>query len=168
MHSPSETGVGVQNYLSDDIISRSRTVCPFRHQPIHRYLPVHDVALRLAERVRQLRQKCDLTQASLASRAGVTVETVARLERVVRGRDSANFNPSLDTLLRLSAALGVDVCDLLAAKAIPKQKDDRMTVLLRRASPTTVQQILRVAEVLLSDDNTTEGEGKRASRRGRR
>ena len=115
---------------------------------------MHDVALRLAERVRQLRQKCGLTQASLASRAGVTVETVARLERVIRGRDSANFNPSLDTLLRLSAALGVDVCDLLATKAPPRQRDDRLAVLMRRANPAAVQRMLRVAEVLLSDDDT--------------
>jgi transcriptional regulator with XRE-family HTH domain len=113
---------------------------------------LHDVALRLAERVRQLRQKCGLTQASLAGRAGVTVETVARLERVIRGRDSANFNPSLDTLLRLSAALGVDVCDLLATKAPPRQRDDRLSALMRRANPAALQRMLKVAEVLLADD----------------
>ena len=95
----------------------------------------------------------------------MTVETVARLERVIRGRDSANFNPSLDTLLRLSAALGVDVCDLLASKAPTRQRDDRLTVLLRRASPATTQRILRVAEVLLSDDD---GENEpRRTRAGR-
>ncbi len=125
---------------------------------------MHDVALRLAERVRQLRQKCGLTQAALASRAGVTVETVARLERVIRGRDSANFNPSLDTLLRLSAALGVDVCDLLASKAPTRQRDDRLSVLMRRANPAVVQRILRVAEVLLSEED---GESRRHARAGR-
>lgn len=125
---------------------------------------MHDVALRLAERVRQLRQKCGLTQASLASRAGVTVETVARLERVIRGRDSANFNPSLDTLLRLSAALGVDVCDLLATKAPPRQRDDRLSVLMRRANPAAIQRMLRVAEVLLSDDDTESRRQARAAR----
>lgn len=122
---------------------------------------MHDVALRLAERVRQLRQKCGLTQASLASRAGVTVETVARLERVIRGRESANFNPSLDTLLRLSAALGVDVCDLLANKAPQRQRDDRLSVLMRRANPAAVQRLLRVAEVLLAEDDI---ESRRQSR----
>lgn len=128
---------------------------------------MHDVALRLAERVRLLRHKYALTQASLASRAGVTVETVARLERVVRGRDSANFNPSLDTLLRLSAALGVDVCDLLAVKAPLRQRDDRFAVLLRRASPATAQRILRVAEVLLSDEGANEPANRRQTRRAR-
>ncbi len=80
------------------------------------------------------------------------METVARLERVIRGRDSANFNPSLDTLLRLSAALGVDVCDLLATKAPQRQRDDRLSVLMRRANPAAVQRLLRVAEVLLADE----------------
>jgi transcriptional regulator with XRE-family HTH domain len=141
---------------------------PLITQPKTGVHPVHDVALRLAERVRQLRQKCDLTQASLASRAGVTVETVARLERVVRGRDSANFNPSLDTLLRLSAALGVDICDLLASKAPPKQRDDRLGLLLRRASPATAQRIYRVAEVLLADDSGSESEPRRPGKRARR
>ena len=125
---------------------------------------MHDVALRLAERVRQLRQKCGLTQASLASRAGVTVETVARLERVIRGRDSANFNPSLDTLLRLSAALGVDVCDLLATKAPQRQRDDRLSVLMRRANPAAVQRLLRVAEVLLTDEENDARRQARASK----
>jgi transcriptional regulator with XRE-family HTH domain len=129
---------------------------------------VYDVALRLAERVLQIRKKCGLTQASLASRAGVTVETVARLERVIRGRDSANFNPSLDTLMRLSAALGVDVCDLLASKTPQRQRDDRLSVLLRRASPGTVQRILRVAEVLLSEEGSGESETRRRSRSSRR
>ena len=42
----------------------------------------------------------------LASRAGVTVETVARLERVLRGRASANANPSLETMERIASSLG--------------------------------------------------------------
>jgi transcriptional regulator with XRE-family HTH domain len=141
---------------------------PVVKQTQTREIQVHDAAMRLAERVRQLRHKSDLTQASLASRAGVTVETVARLERVVRGRDSANFNPSLDTLLRLSAALGVDICDLLASKALPRQRDDRISVLMRRATPATAQRILRVVEVLMSDDTPSESARRRQVRRPKR
>ena len=89
---------------------------------------------------------------------------MARLERVIRGRDSANFNPSLDTLLRLSAALGVDVCDLLASKAPQRQRDDRLSVLMRRANPTSVQRMLRVAEVLLAEED---GDIRRPARAAR-
>jgi len=74
---------------------------------------VEDVSSRLAVRLRALRLAAGLTQAALAERARVTSETVARLERVVRHRVSANVNPSLDTLVRLATALSVDVSELL-------------------------------------------------------
>lgn len=96
-----------------------------------------------------------MTQAELASRAGVTVETVARLERVLRGRSSANANPSLETLARLSEALGVEVTDLLVAPSRPKPKEDRITAVLRRASNATRQRVLRVAEALVREDEAT-------------
>ena len=75
-----------------------------------------DLAVRLAEQVRRLRIQAGLTQAELAARAGVTVETIARLERVLRGRLSANANPSLETMERIGTALGVEVSELLSAR----------------------------------------------------
>ena len=111
-----------------------------------------DVAIRLAERVRELRLSADLTQAKLASRAGVTVETVARLERVLRGRSSANANPSLETLARLSGALGVELCDLLSTPARPRPRDDRIAAVLRGASTATKRRVLRVAEALVREE----------------
>ncbi|HEY3236329.1 MAG TPA: helix-turn-helix transcriptional regulator [Polyangiaceae bacterium] len=119
-----------------------------------------DVAIQLAERVRELRLAADMTQAKLAGRAGVTVETVARLERVLRGRASANANPSLDTLARLSGALGVELSDLLSAKARPRPRDDRLGLVLRSATADTRQRVLRVAEALMRDEA---GEGRAPS-----
>src|SRR5688572_11054175 len=113
---------------------------------------VRDIAIRLADRVRQLRLEAGVTQAELASRAGVTVETVARLERVLRGRSSANANPSLETLARLSGALGVEVADLLATPSKPRPKEDRIGAILRGASPATRQRVLRIAEALVRDE----------------
>jgi hypothetical protein len=63
--------------------------------------------------------------------------------------------------------LGVDVCDLLSSKAPPRQRDDRITVLLRRASPVTAQRILRIAEILLSDEGACETPTRRQVRRAR-
>lgn len=108
--------------------------------------------MRLAEQVRQLRVQAGMTQAELAARAGVTVETVARLERVLRGRSSANSNPSLETLARLSSALGVEVADLLSAPGKPRPRDDRLFVVLRGATPATRRRVLRVAEALIRED----------------
>jgi transcriptional regulator with XRE-family HTH domain len=82
----------------------------------------------------------------------VTVETVARLERVLRGRSSANANPSLETLARLSGALGVEVCDLLVTPSKPKPKDDRIAAVLQGASSATRRRVLRVAEALVREE----------------
>jgi len=124
-----------------------------------------DVAVQLAERVRDLRRSSDLTQATLALRAGVTVETVARLERVLRDKPSANANPSLETLVRLSEALGVEVADLFVAPMPPKAREDRLSSVLRNASPATRQRILRVAEALVREDAKDEGAGAISKRR---
>lgn len=74
------------------------------------------LALTVATQIRTLRLRARITQAELAAGAGCTVETVARIERVVRNRQSANANPSLETLERIATALGVDVIDLLRGK----------------------------------------------------
>lgn len=117
-------------------------------------LTVKDVAIRLAERVRDLRLSANMTQAKLASRAGVTVETVARLERVLRGRSSANSNPSLETLVRLSDALGVEVADLLNVSVRPRARDDRLQSALRGISVETRRRVHRVVEALVREEQT--------------
>jgi DNA-binding XRE family transcriptional regulator len=71
-------------------------------------------AQRVSKSLLRFRKAGGFTQAQLAHAAGVTVETVARLERVVRGAVSANTNPSLETLVRLSHALGVETKELLS------------------------------------------------------
>jgi transcriptional regulator with XRE-family HTH domain len=123
-----------------------------------------DIANRLADHVKQLRLEAGLTQAELAARAGVTVETVARLERVLRGRSSANSNPSLETLVRLANALGVEVAELLSEPSRPRPKDDRISMILRTANPATRRRVLRVAEALVREEHA---EDRPASRRRR-
>lgn len=118
-----------------------------------------DLAIFLAEQVRKLRTQAQMTQAELASRAGVTVETVARLERVLRGRASANANPSLETMERIAASLGVDVSDLVSpSKARPK--DDRLNVVLRGASAAVRRRVLLVAEALIRDEQSEARQAK--------
>jgi len=129
---------------------------------------VNDISIRLAEKVRQLRLEGRLTQAELASRAGVTVETVARLERVLRGRSSANANPSLETLARLAGALDVEVADLLRAPSRPRPRDDRIAGLLRGASSATRRRVLAVAQALVTEERATPRRAATATRRKRK
>jgi transcriptional regulator with XRE-family HTH domain len=123
-----------------------------------------DIANRLADHVKQLRLEAGLTQAELAARAGVTVETVARLERVLRGRSSANSNPSLETLVRLAGALGVEVSELLSEPSRPRPKDDRISMILRTANPATRRRVLRVAEALVREEHAEDRPAARKRR----
>jgi transcriptional regulator with XRE-family HTH domain len=54
----------------------------------------------VAARVREARARVSLTQASLAEAAGVTDETISRIER-------GAFEPALSTLVSIADALGV-------------------------------------------------------------
>jgi transcriptional regulator with XRE-family HTH domain len=120
---------------------------------------VTDLAIFLAEQVRKLRTQAGMTQAELASRAGVTVETVARLERVLRGRASANANPSLETMERIASSLGVDVADLVSpSKTRPNA--DRLNVVLKGASSAVRRRVLLVAEALIRDEQSEARQAK--------
>lgn len=81
-----------------------------------------EVSVLLARRVLSLRTDAALTQAQLARAAGVTTETVVRMERAARG--AACANPSLRTLRRVAAALGVGTAELLMEGGPRMRKND--------------------------------------------
>lgn len=60
----------------------------------------------IAKRIKQYRKQSGLTQASLAEKAGVAPNTVARLERGIHKASSL-------TIEKLSKALGVKASDIL-------------------------------------------------------
>ena len=57
-------------------------------------------------RMRQYRRNARLTQAELAEKTGIHVNTIARLER-------GEHTPSHPTLKKLAEALGVSISDIL-------------------------------------------------------
>jgi transcriptional regulator with XRE-family HTH domain len=116
------------------------------------------LALFMANQVRARRTKLGITQAELASRAGVTVETVARLERVLRGRASANANPSLETMERLASALGCQASDLISDRP-SREKPDPIAAMVRLARPDTRRRIAAVVEALLKEDKLSRRAG---------
>jgi transcriptional regulator with XRE-family HTH domain len=151
-----EPSVQVQAQRSDDFGAEDRNLRADHRAGVCETAKLSDVPTRLADHIRQLRLETGLTQAELAARAGVTVETVARLERVLRGRSSANSNPSLETLVRLAGALGVEVAELLSEPSRPRPKEDRISMILRTANPATRRRVLRVAEALVREDHAEE------------
>jgi transcriptional regulator with XRE-family HTH domain len=95
-----------------------------------------DLALFMANQVHTRRVKAGLTQAELARRSGTTVETIARIERILRGRASANANPSLDTLERIAGSLGCHAADLIDGRSA-KSAPDPLVTMVRLAKPAT-------------------------------
>jgi XRE family transcriptional regulator, regulator of sulfur utilization len=80
-----------------------------------------EIVDRLAASLRAIREARDLTQHDLGDMAGVTASAISQVERAERGL-------SLATLMRLSAALGVTIDDLLhgeePAYRIGRRPDD--------------------------------------------
>ena len=71
-------------------------------------------AAESASALHRARMAAGLTQSQLAERAGLTRNHVQLLET---GSLGARWNPRLDSLYALAAALGVSVVDLLPADA---------------------------------------------------
>jgi transcriptional regulator with XRE-family HTH domain len=67
---------------------------------------VKDMRKVLADRLFKLRSAEELSQARLAEIAGVDRKTINRIE-------NGHFSPALDTIVRLSVALGISPSDLL-------------------------------------------------------
>ncbi|MGA0081180.1 MAG: helix-turn-helix transcriptional regulator [Ilumatobacteraceae bacterium] len=67
---------------------------------------VKDMRKVLADRLFELRSAEELSQARLAEVAGVDRKTINRIE-------NGHFSPALDTIVRLSVALGISPSDLL-------------------------------------------------------
>lgn len=68
---------------------------------------VKDMRKVLADRLFELRSQAELSQARLAEIAGVDRKTINRIE-------NGHFSPALDTIVRLSVALGITPSILLA------------------------------------------------------
>ena len=111
------------------------------------------LAVTVAENVRKRRTALGITQAAVAANASVTVETIARLERVLRGRASANANPSLETMERIADALGCSVIDLLSTGKHKAKGRDALDLALAGAGPRLRQRIAAVVKALKQDDH---------------
>jgi transcriptional regulator with XRE-family HTH domain len=98
-------------------------------------------AKEVGQRVKALRQAQELTQSALAEAAGVTDETISRLER-------GTYEPAVSTLVLVAEALGTTL-DLLV--------HERMTDVMRNVGPATPKTLLirRIDERLESLDVPT-------------
>ncbi len=108
------------------------------------------------QRLRRLRAQRQLTQENLCERAGISVDAVSRIE-------NGNRTPSLETLERLSLALGVRVVDMVSTGDLPQISHppsiQRIISLLERQSLSTHETAEKLIKVLIqssSDQNISE------------
>ena len=73
------------------------------------------VCSRVARILRQERERRGLSMNLVAERAGLSQQMVSYVEREMR-------NPTLETLLRIAAAIGVDLVDVLRRASKPTNK----------------------------------------------
>lgn len=75
------------------------------------------VCSRVAQILRQEREKRGLSMNLVAERAGISQQMVSYVEREMR-------NPTLETLLRIAAAIKIDLANVLqtAQKGAPRSK----------------------------------------------
>lgn len=118
----------------------------------------------LGARVRETRQGAGLSQAALAEQAGVTNETISRLER-------GAFEPSLSTIVAVADALGVEL-DFLAGRTEatrpPAPRGDpplvqRLTERARKLDSRALRALVILAE-LLPEQSSDEGQGGLAAK----
>jgi putative transcriptional regulator len=104
----------------------------------------------LGRRVRQARRERGLTQSALAEAAGVTDETIGRLER-------GTFEPALSTAAAVAEALGVTLDGLVWPSRLrdvasaPRRIGPPLRRLVARAevlTPAALRALVRLAELL--------------------
>ena len=77
----------------------------------------HAVGVQVARLLREERERQNISKYALAERSGLSEQMIGYVERGMR-------NPSLETVLRLTQALKVDLGDIVkrAFKAVSKSK----------------------------------------------
>lgn len=105
----------------------------------------------VGQRLRTERRARGLTQAELAERAGIALETVSRIEQ-------GHTRPTIRTLDKIAGALGIPVRDLFSGEdatpppAPPQPRSPalrRLTEILPLLDDDAVQHLLGIARLLL-------------------
>lgn len=109
-------------------------------------MPTFDAEV-LGSRVREMRARAGLTQAGLAEAAGITDETVSRIER-------GAYEPALSTMVALADALRVGLDALVGRVPSPTARPHASPILRRLAerastlTPDAASALLRISMLL--------------------
>lgn len=108
-----------------------------------------DIKKKFGVRLFQLRNKADITQAQLAEKANLSIDSISRLERGDRA-------PSLESLEAIASALGVDPIELLNFKgkelaALAEGPSELLELwkLLRNKKQEQVKKVYEITKILI-------------------
>ena len=109
-----------------------------------------DIKKKIEVRISQLRMKAGMTQAKLAEKADLSVDSISRIERGDRA-------PSLESLEKISEALGIEPAELLnfkgkEFKALAEGPPESLDLwnLLRNKKRDQIKKIHDIAKIVLS------------------
>lgn len=103
--------------------------------------------LDIGRRIRLRRQERGMSQEQLAVAAKLSQPAIARMER-------GQVNPQWDSLERVSAALGADICELLCGR---RRQEDRASKLASRAAGILQSKDDLAIDVMLNGFAAAEG-----------
>lgn len=108
-----------------------------------------DIKRKFGVRLFQLRSNAGMTQAELAEKANLSIDTISRIERGERA-------PSFESLERIAGALGADLVQIvnfegreLEALAECSPEVLELWKLLRKEKPKQIKRLYVVARILL-------------------
>ncbi len=104
-----------------------------------------DLQALVGRRIARFRKAAGLTQEQLAGKLSVALETISRMERGVN-------TPSIKTLGKIAAALGVQVPELLTPEGGASEKDselENLMILMKRREPGEIRLVRENASLLL-------------------
>jgi transcriptional regulator with XRE-family HTH domain len=105
---------------------------------------------KLGVRISQLRLEAAMTQAKLAEKSNLSIDSISRIERGDRA-------PSLESLEKIAEALGIDPAELLnlrgkELKALSEGPPECLELwnLLKDRKRTEIKKVFDIARILLS------------------
>ncbi len=103
---------------------------------------MYDAKRLVGERLQLLRKRKGLSQEGLASKIGIDTKSLSRLER------GAHY-PSMETLERIRAELGVELRDFFDFAPEPSAEEMR-DYIIRTANSANYDMLKKIAEALRS------------------
>lgn len=102
-----------------------------------------EIAITFGNKIREIRKSKHLSQEELAYKASISAAHLGQIER-------AQKNPTLDTIHRISNALGLSLQEIFADSSIPEFKydatvtSDKILLHLEKMSEYQQNEILRI------------------------